>query len=274
MMNSDPADICGRLQEQGREILEETPTLFAYGMAGPDDFPALRDVQLAAYMDPSLPPESYFHVEIRLETLLEEALAVPVAGARIMNAAPVTFHGAVLSAGRVIYSRDEPGRIAFEEGVWTTYFDLRHMLASGPQPAEEDAVTVRREEVSARLQQLEGHIGRARALVDAPSGESVAHAAGRYYLQSAITCCLAICLNLSATLKLRPPRDMGDIPEVLAEINLLEADVVQELVELVHIRNQLVYDPDNAEVLRSHELPGRLASLERFARAIRDRLEM
>ncbi|MEE8503276.1 MAG: HepT-like ribonuclease domain-containing protein [candidate division NC10 bacterium] len=273
-MNSESSNIFDRLQEKAGEILAETPTLFAYGIADPDDFPALRDVQLAAYMDPGLPPESYFHVEIRLETLLEETLAVPVAAARILNAAPLTFHGAVLSAGRVIYSRDERGRIAFEEGVWTKYLDLRHMLACGPQPAEEDAVTIPREEVTERLEQLEGHISHARGLVDAPSTEPITQAAGRYYLQSAITCCLAICLNLSVTLKLRPPRDLADIPEVLAEVSLLDVDVVRELTRLITIRDQLVYDPGKAETVQSHELPDYLASLERFARAIRERLEM
>ena len=272
-MHSEPSNIFERLQEKAKEILEETPTLFAYGIADASSFPAFRGVQMATYMDPGLPVESYFHVEIRLETLLEETLAVPVAGARILNAAPLTFHAAVLSAGRVIYSRDERGRIAFEEGVWSEYFDFRHMLASGPQPAEEGAGMILRAELTDRLEQLEGNIERARALEGTPSTEPIREAAGRYYLQSAITCCLTICLNLSATLKLRPPRDMADIPEVLAEVNLLEGDLARKLVQLIDMRNQLVYDPDKAETLRSHGLPGCLVSLERFARAIRERLE-
>ncbi len=62
---------------------------------------------------------------------------------------------------------------------------------------------------------------------------------------------------------------MADIPEVLAEVNLLEGDLTRELVQLIDIRNQLVYDPDKGEALHSHGLPGCLVSLERFVRAIR-----
>ncbi|KRT69845.1 MAG: hypothetical protein XU15_C0008G0069 [candidate division NC10 bacterium CSP1-5] len=228
-MNDERSQILERLQAQADELLGQTPTLFAYGIADPGEFPALRDVHLAAYMEPGLPPESYFHVEIRLETLLEEALAVPAAGARILNGAPLTFQGAVLTAGRAIYSRDEGSRIAFEERV--------------------------------------------RALGDLSSPDPIKEVAGRYALQSAITSCLAVCLHLASALKLRPPRDFIDIPEVLAEIGLLEGDVARELARLIGIRNQLVHDPAEGDPTLFEGLPGHLASLDRFAHAVRERLQ-
>jgi len=273
-MHSEPSNIFERLQEKAGEILEETPALFGYGIADPNVLPALRDVQLAAYMDPSLPPESYFHVEIRLEALLEEILEIPVGGAWILNTAPLTLQGAVLTAGRLIYSRNEELRIGFEGDVWHKYLDLRHMLVWDPRPAEEGAVTIGREELAERFEQMEGHIGRARGLEEIPPTEPIKEAAGRYYVQSATAGCLAICLHLIAALKLRPPRDITDIPEVLAEVNLLEGGLVRELIQLIGIRNQLVYDPDKVEALWSHGLPGHLASLERFARTIRERIEV
>jgi uncharacterized protein YutE (UPF0331/DUF86 family) len=273
-MHSEPSTIFDRVQEKAGEMLEETPALFAYGIADPDSLPALRDVQLATYMDPSLPPESYFHVEIRLEALLEEILEIPVGGAWILNAAPLTLQGVVLTAGRLIYSRDEEVRIGFEGDVWHKYLDLRHMLAWDPRPAEEGAVTIRREELAERLEQLEGHIGCARGLEEIPPTEPIKEAASRYYVQSAIAGCLAICLHFIAALKLRPPRDISDIPEVLAEVNLLEGGLVRELVHLIGIRNQLVYDPDRVAALWSHGLPGHLATLEGFAHAVRAQLQM
>src|SRR3990172_4918869 len=226
-MNDERSQILERLQAQADELLGQTPTLFAYGIADPGEFPALRDVHLAAYMEPGLPPESYFHVEIRLETLLEEALAVPAAGARILNGAPLTFQGAVLTAGRAIYSRDEGSRIAFEERV--------------------------------------------RALGDLSSPDPIKEVAGRYALQSAITSCLAVCLHLASALKLRPPRDFIDIPEVLAEIGLLEGDVARELVQLIEIRAQLVYDPGGEERPLGQELLPRLARLPEIADVVRTR---
>lgn len=137
-MNDERSQILERLQTQAADLLEETPTLFAYGIADPGEFPALRDVQLAAYMEPDLPPESYFHVEIRLEALLEEALGVRAAGARILNGAPLTFHGAVLTVGRLIYSRDEGSWIAFEGRVWRAYLDIREMLVSNQHGGRRD----------------------------------------------------------------------------------------------------------------------------------------
>jgi len=229
-MNDERSQILERLQAQADELLGQTPTLFAYGIADPGEFPALRDVHLAAYMEPGLPPESYFHVEIRLETLLEEALAVPAAGARILNGAPLTFQGAVLTAGRAIYSRDEGSRIAFEERV--------------------------------------------RALGDLSSPDPIKEVAGRYALQSAITSCLAVCLHLASALKLRPPRDLTDIPEVLAEVGLLERELARELVQLIEIRAQLVYDPGGEERPLGQELLPRLARLQEFADGVRTRFQL
>ncbi len=271
-MNPDQSQILDRLQTQAEDLLGQTPTLFAYGIADPGEFPALRDVQLAAYMEPGLPLESYFHVEIRLEALLEEALAVPVAGARILNGAPLTFQGAVLTAGRVFYSRDEATRIAFEGRVRREYFDLRRVLVSR-QHLTEGAVTIPRDEIAAGLEKLQACIDRLRSLREIPSTDPIPEGAARYFLQSAVTCCLAICLDLTAALKLRPPRDFTDVPEVLAEVGLLEGDVARELARLIGIRNQLVYDLAEGDPELVEGMPGHLAGLDRFAFAVRERLQ-
>src|SRR3990172_6691752 len=199
-MNDERSQILERLQAQADELLGQTPTLFAYGIADPGEFPALRDVHLAAYMEPGLPPESYFHVEIRLETLLEEALAVPAAGARILNGAPLTFQGAVLTAGRGIYSRDEGSRIAFEERVRREYFDLKEMLALHGQPMREEAVTVRTEEIASRLHALEGYLARIRAVGD------LFRLPTRSRKWRAATLCNRPSLRASRSVSILPPR--------------------------------------------------------------------
>ncbi|MFQ5990731.1 MAG: DUF86 domain-containing protein [Candidatus Methylomirabilales bacterium] len=270
----DHLQILEQLQARAEELLQETPTLFAYGINDPDHFPALRHVQMATYMDPSLPPDSYFHVEIRLETLVEEALGLPVTGVRILNGAPLTWQGAVLTGGRAIYSRDETARVAFEERVRREYLDFRDMVVSHHRPMGEDAVTIPREEITAALEELDFYIGRLRGLGDAPQADPVKEGAGRYFLQSAITCCLSICLRLIAALKLRPPRDLADIPEVLAEANIVEPEGVRELVTLAETRNRLVHHPGERGPDFGQGLQGHLASLEHFARGMRERLQM
>lgn len=273
-MNDERASLVERLEAEAADLLGETPTLFAYGIATFDRFALLRDVHLAAYMDPNLPPESYFHVEIRLETLLEETLAVPVAGARILNNAPLTVQGAVLMAGRAIYSRDEELRIAFEAQVRRTYLDFMELLVGSQEAIEEDAVTIRRNEVATRLDQMADFIGRVRSLVEFPATNPTTEGASRYFFQSAVTCSLTICLDLIASLKLRPPRDVTDIPEILAEVGLLEAGLARDIRPLLEIRSQLVRDPDKGSDLTSERLAGLLVYLERFAQAIRVRCEI
>jgi uncharacterized protein YutE (UPF0331/DUF86 family) len=263
-----------RLHAKAEDILGETPALFAYGIADPDSLPALRDVQLATYMDPSLPSESYFHVEIRLEALLEEILGISVAGAWILNRAPLTLQGAVLTAGRAVYSRAEEARVDFEERVWREYLDLRDMLARYGQPMEDDAVTFSPEEIRVKLEALDASIVRLRGLTEGPTTDPVTAGAQRYFFQSAVTWCLAICLHLIASLKLRPPRDFTDISEVLGEVNLLAPDLAGKLGELIGIRNRLIHDPERDPGPLHDLLSGHLATLEGFADAVRAQLQM
>lgn len=273
-MHSERFTIFDRLQEKAGEILEETPALFGYGIADPDSLPALRDVQLATYMDPSLPPESYFHVEIRLEALLEQILEIPVGGAWILNTAPLTLQGAVLTAGRAVYSRAEEARVDFEECVWREYLDLRDMLARYGQPMEDDAVTFQPEGIRVKFESLDASIGRLRGLTEGPATDPVTAGAQCYFFQSAVTWCLAICLHLIASLKLRPPRDFTDIPEILAEVNLLAPDLAGKLGELIGIRNRLVHDPEGNRGPLRDALSGHLATLEGFAHVVRAQLQM
>ena len=80
--------------------------------------------------------------------------------------------------------------------------------------------------------------------------------------------------HLILALKLHPPRDFTDIPEVLAEVGLFEGDVARELTRLIGIRNQLVHDPAEGDPELVEGLPDHLAGLDRFAHAVRERLEM
>jgi uncharacterized protein YutE (UPF0331/DUF86 family) len=268
-MNHERTRILEQLQAQAEDLLHETPTLFAYGTVDPLGHPALRDVQLCAYMDPALPAESYFHVEIRLEALLEEALQLPVAGARILNHAPVNWQGAFLEAGRVVFSRDEPARVAFEEGVRRAYFDLKGMLAAHARPAGEAAVAIRTEEIQARLQHLDDWIARLRECGGVLSSDAVEDAAVRYMLQSAVSACLAVCLYVISALKLRPPRDITDIPGILAEVGVLEEGLARDLVPLIEIRHRLIHRPAQEEPALFQDVAGALTTLEYLAQVIR-----
>jgi uncharacterized protein YutE (UPF0331/DUF86 family) len=268
------AGIVEQLKAQGEELLRETPTLFAYGIATPEDFPALRNVHLAAYMDPALPPDSYFHVEIRLEALLEEILGLPMAGVRVLNGTPLTMQGAVLTAGEVVYSRDEGSRIAFEERVRREYLDLKAWLAIQAEAMGErrGAMIIDRERVEKSLRYVAEYLGYLQTLADVSPADPIRDGAGRYYLQVAITCCLDICQHFIAALRLRPPRELADVPEVLSEVRLLEPELVRDVVTLIQLRHQLIYQPWDSPLLQN--LSGHVAILGRFTQGIRGKLQI
>ncbi len=55
---------------------------------------------------------------------LAQALQVPAVDLVDLRRAPLRMRGRVLSEGRLLYSSDEPGRVAFEVRTWSEYFDF------------------------------------------------------------------------------------------------------------------------------------------------------
>ena len=62
--------------------------------------------------------------EVGLADQLAQALQVPAVDLVDLRRAPLWLRGRVLEEGRLLYSADEPGRVAFEVRARSEYFDF------------------------------------------------------------------------------------------------------------------------------------------------------
>ncbi|MGH3824512.1 MAG: type VII toxin-antitoxin system MntA family adenylyltransferase antitoxin [Pseudonocardiaceae bacterium] len=62
--------------------------------------------------------------EVGLAEELAQALQVPAVDLVDLRRAPLALRGRVLAEGRLFYSADEPGRVAFEVRTRSEYFDF------------------------------------------------------------------------------------------------------------------------------------------------------
>jgi uncharacterized protein len=62
--------------------------------------------------------------EVGLADQLAQALQVPAVDLVDLRRAPLWLRGRVLDEGRLLYSADEPGRVAFEVRARSEYFDF------------------------------------------------------------------------------------------------------------------------------------------------------
>ncbi|MFQ5840299.1 MAG: HepT-like ribonuclease domain-containing protein [Candidatus Methylomirabilales bacterium] len=272
------SEIFSRLAAQAPSLLAETPVRFAYGFPAAYGFALLRGLHLAVFVDPALPADAYFHVEIRLEAILEETFGLPVADVRILNGSALTFRGAVVAAGRLVFCRDGTERIRFEATTRSQYLDLKPWLDFQRAALEEEGPETMRT-YQETIEAARGHLGSALEQLKglgAIDSDPVKEAAARYFLLVAVAAALEISQHIIAMWKLRPPRDLIDVAEVLREVGLYDGHVAARFADLIALRNALVHTPVMVESQAfAKGLPERLAHLEEvrkiLARPLQDR---
>ncbi|HXF71171.1 MAG TPA: nucleotidyltransferase domain-containing protein [Actinomycetota bacterium] len=119
---ADPVE--ERLRRAAPAAFEGSGVVFAYlfgsratGHARPDS-----DVDVAVYLDP--PPEDPLAAALALAGRLEERSGVGGIEVVVMNAAPLPLLGRILRERIVIFSRDEPARVAFESLTFREFQDF------------------------------------------------------------------------------------------------------------------------------------------------------
>jgi hypothetical protein len=119
-------DSVDRLRGVSSASFQETPVVFAYlfgsvadGRAGPDS-----DVDVAVYVDPGTPPERYLELSLELAGALSAASGVGGIEVLVLNEAPLPIKGRVVRQRSVLFSRDEPTRVAFESRTLREFFDF------------------------------------------------------------------------------------------------------------------------------------------------------
>jgi predicted nucleotidyltransferase len=128
-----PPDMDERLRSVLPELLQGRPVALAYlyGSAARGQTTPFSDVDVALVLNQSLSREEQFRLELSLQAEIEEACSLPEADVRVIDQAPLTVQGLVVTQGQLLYCRQESQRIQFETMVRQRYFDYqpvaRHM---------------------------------------------------------------------------------------------------------------------------------------------------
>lgn len=129
-----------RLRDVAADAFAALPVRFAYlfgsqvaGRPRPDS-----DVDVAVLADDVVPEEGYDRLALRCADVLTVASGVPRIEVTVLNRAQLRFVGRVLRQRVVLFSRDEPARVAYESKmgrmaddveVWAAPLDLELLAA-------------------------------------------------------------------------------------------------------------------------------------------------
>ncbi|MEW6423251.1 MAG: nucleotidyltransferase domain-containing protein [Bacillota bacterium] len=106
-----------------KELSRRKEIIFAY-LHGAFPLPIpCGDVDIAIYLNETVPPEKYWEYEAELTMTLERLISMPV-DVLTLNRAPVAlrYHA---TRGKLLWSKNEPARFTFLEDTWREYFDCQ-----------------------------------------------------------------------------------------------------------------------------------------------------
>jgi predicted nucleotidyltransferase len=117
-----------KIIDEIREVIcTEKEIIFAYIHGSFLQERGFHDIDVAVFTEEPLSGD-LFDYEFYLSSLLEKKLKLPV-DIRALNHAPVGFRYEV-TAGKVIFSRDEEKRFSFVERTWSEYLDYKPVAES------------------------------------------------------------------------------------------------------------------------------------------------
>ncbi|MFO8133509.1 MAG: nucleotidyltransferase domain-containing protein [Thermoplasmatota archaeon] len=99
---------------------------FAYLFGSILESSQFRDIDVALYLPAEM--DSYRRIKYGMKVARETEKALDYAkevDVRVINDAPVEFQYEVVKTGKVVFSRDDRGRIRFEAQVLSSYMDYR-----------------------------------------------------------------------------------------------------------------------------------------------------
>jgi predicted nucleotidyltransferase len=115
-----------KLRDGAGRAFEGRPVRFAYlfgsqvnGRARPDS-----DVDVAVQLGDDVPVERYVDLQLELARRLADASSVGGVEVVVFNDAPLTLRGRIVASREVIYSVDEPARVAMESRIAREFGDF------------------------------------------------------------------------------------------------------------------------------------------------------
>lgn len=133
-------NVLDRLREAASRVLAVEPVLFAYlfGSQARARTHGHSDVDVAVFLDDSVPPVGYLDMSLRLAGDLERAAGVGnLEGLVVLNQASLPLSGRVVREARVIYSRAEHERVRYESRIFREFTDFDRHLA---RPLDEELI--------------------------------------------------------------------------------------------------------------------------------------
>ena len=118
-------EIFERLRAASTAVFEGTEVTFAYlfGSAARGDTHLRSDVDVAVFLEPAPTPERALDLSLELARRLTTATDLGGIEVVVLNGAPLPLRGRAVRERRVIFSRDEPARVAYESLTLRAFFD-------------------------------------------------------------------------------------------------------------------------------------------------------
>lgn len=120
-------EVLEALREASRQVLAGQPVLFAYlfGSHARGDADRHSDLDVAVFLEESVPPEDYLDLALGLAGELERVAGRgPVEALVVLNETPLPVAGRVIREGKLLYSRDEPQRVVYESRIFRESVDF------------------------------------------------------------------------------------------------------------------------------------------------------
>lgn len=116
-----------RLRDAAAVTFADGNVLFAYlfGSAATGRTHPRSDVDIAVFLDPEAGQLDRLQVSLELAGRLESASRVGNVELVVLNDAPLALRGRAVRERRVIFSRDDPSRVAFESRTLREFFDFQ-----------------------------------------------------------------------------------------------------------------------------------------------------
>jgi len=118
-------DLIEELRAVAPAVFDDEPVLFAYlyGSRANGVPRADSDIDIAVYFSEDTDPSTRFDERLRLPQLLVDATGRPDIEVASLNDAPLRLAGRVVQ-GVLVYSRDEPARVAYESLTFRRFCDF------------------------------------------------------------------------------------------------------------------------------------------------------
>ncbi len=128
----ESGQIVERLKHCLPEILRDRPVLLAYlyGSVAAGCPTPFSDVDIALVLVPGCNLDSYrrFRLEMEIAVEIENRCGIQDSDVRVINDAPLSIQGRVVTEGQLLYSKDEDFRVAYEVRTRKRYFDFQPVL--------------------------------------------------------------------------------------------------------------------------------------------------